>query len=204
MVLFNIIADLKYRSYSTGQGVQLTAPLINYQTTHIPLDLIEHFVTKRLGLGDTFNGYSFICTMATCTLTCGNVTAVKCLKLAHLKYCFSFLRAFILYLSTGYYMYIDTSGLRQCVENVKLSSSPLKFLRNMCLKFYYRIDGADAGSLNVTIDGKLLFSASNLYVENIWLEAGINTSSITGSLMGTHRVNFLSKISISLFSVDKF
>ena len=27
MVLFNIIADLKYRFYSTGQGVQLTAPL---------------------------------------------------------------------------------------------------------------------------------------------------------------------------------
>lgn len=101
-------------------------------------------------------------------------------------------------------MYIDTSGLRLCVESVKLSSSPLKFLRNMCLKFYYRMDGADAGSLNVTIDGKLLFSASDLYVENIWLEAGINTSSITGSLMGTHRVNFLSKISMSLFSVDKF
>ena len=56
LVLFNIIADLKYRSHSTGQGVQLTAPSINYQTTHIPLDLIEHFVTKRLGLGDTFNG----------------------------------------------------------------------------------------------------------------------------------------------------
>ena len=74
----------------------------------------------------------------------------------------------------------------------------------MCLKFYYRMDGADAGSLNVTIDGKLLFSASDLYVENIWLEAGINTSSITGSLMGTHRVNFLSKISMSLSSVDKF
>ena len=142
--------------------------------------------------------------MATCTLTGGKVTAVKCLKLAHLKYCFSFLRAFILYLSTGSYMYIDTSSLGQCDENVKLSSSPLKFLRNMCLKFYYRLYGTNAGSLNVTVAGKLLFSASDLYVENIWLEAGINTSSITGSLMGTHRVNFLSKISISLSSVDKF
>ena len=101
-------------------------------------------------------------------------------------------------------MYIDTSSLGQCDENVKLSSSPLKFLRNMCLKFYYRLHGVNAGSLNVTAAGKLLFSASDLYVENIWLEAGINTSSITGSLMGTHRVNFLSKISMSLFSVDKF
>ena len=34
--------------------VQVIAPLINYQTTQIPLDLIEHFV-KRLGLGDSFN-----------------------------------------------------------------------------------------------------------------------------------------------------
>ena len=34
--------------------VQVIAPSINYQTTQIPLDLIEHFV-KRLGLGDSFN-----------------------------------------------------------------------------------------------------------------------------------------------------
>ena len=42
-------AGLKYRS-----RVQVFAPSINYQTTQIPLDLIEHFV-KRLGLGDSFN-----------------------------------------------------------------------------------------------------------------------------------------------------
>ena len=34
--------------------VQVIAPSINYQTTQIPLDLIEHFV-KSLGLGDSFN-----------------------------------------------------------------------------------------------------------------------------------------------------
>ena len=34
--------------------VQVIAPSINYQTTQIALDLIEHFV-KRLGLGDSFN-----------------------------------------------------------------------------------------------------------------------------------------------------
>ena len=38
----------KYRSHSTGQEQKI------YQTTQIPLDLIEHFV-KRSGLGDTFN-----------------------------------------------------------------------------------------------------------------------------------------------------
>ena len=34
--------------------VQVIAPSINYQTTQIPLDLIEHFV-KRVELGDSFN-----------------------------------------------------------------------------------------------------------------------------------------------------
>ena len=33
--------------------VQVNAPSITYQTTQIPLHLVEHFV-KRLGLGDTF------------------------------------------------------------------------------------------------------------------------------------------------------
>ena len=37
-----------------SQAIQVTAPSINYQTTQIPLDLIEHFI-RRLGLGDTFN-----------------------------------------------------------------------------------------------------------------------------------------------------
>ena len=31
---------------------QVTVPPINYQSTQIPLDLIEHFV-KRLGIGDS-------------------------------------------------------------------------------------------------------------------------------------------------------
>ena len=34
--------------------MQVTAPAIDYQTTQIPLDLIEHFV-KRLVLGDSLN-----------------------------------------------------------------------------------------------------------------------------------------------------
>ena len=98
-------------------------------------------------------------------------------------------------------MYIDTSSGRQRGENAKLSSRPLKFHRNMCLIFYYHMYGANVGSLNVTINGKLLFSASG-HIGNKWLKASINTSSFTGSLVGTHRVNILSKISISFSSVD--
>ena len=40
--------------YSAVSKVQVTVPSINYQTTQILLDLIEHYV-MRLGLGDTFN-----------------------------------------------------------------------------------------------------------------------------------------------------
>ena len=37
-----------------SSSIQVTAPLINYQTTQIPLNLTEHYV-KRSGLGDTYN-----------------------------------------------------------------------------------------------------------------------------------------------------
>ena len=58
-----ILYDLYGQSVSAGSKVeatfhrwraQVTAPSINYQTTLISLELIEHFV-KRLGLGETFN-----------------------------------------------------------------------------------------------------------------------------------------------------
>ena len=48
-------AGSKVRVMLHRSRIQVTAPLINYQTTWIPLlDLTERFV-KRLGLGDTFN-----------------------------------------------------------------------------------------------------------------------------------------------------
>jgi len=57
------VYDLYAQSVSAGSKVeatfhrwraQVTAPSINYQTTQISLELIEHFV-NRLGLGETFN-----------------------------------------------------------------------------------------------------------------------------------------------------
>ena len=44
--------------------------LINYLATQFPFNLKGHFV-KRSGLGDTFGTVYFICSMVTCTLTCG-------------------------------------------------------------------------------------------------------------------------------------
>ena len=61
MAFFSFFASsvLFFATYSTGQEV--TAPSINYQTSHILLNLhvLEHFV-KGLGPGDTFNALHFI------------------------------------------------------------------------------------------------------------------------------------------------
>ena len=48
------MSGLEYMSQFHRSRVRVTAPSINYQTTQIPLDPLEHFV-KRLGLGDSFN-----------------------------------------------------------------------------------------------------------------------------------------------------
>ena len=47
------LMGLKYVTFHRSR-VQVTAALINYQTTQIPLNLTEHFV-KRLGLGDAIH-----------------------------------------------------------------------------------------------------------------------------------------------------
>ena len=49
------VVNRKLCGYGCARSkVQVIAPSINYQTTQIPLDLIEH-VVKRLGLGNTFS-----------------------------------------------------------------------------------------------------------------------------------------------------
>ena len=53
-LVVSFTAGSKVRVTFHRSRVQVIAPSINYQTTQIPLDLIEHFV-KRLGLGDSFN-----------------------------------------------------------------------------------------------------------------------------------------------------
>lgn len=50
----NSYAGSKVQGTFHRSKVQVTVPSINYQTTQIPLNLMEHSV-KRLGLRDTFN-----------------------------------------------------------------------------------------------------------------------------------------------------
>ena len=80
----------------------------------------------------------------------------------------------------GYYMYIEASSPRQPGDDAKLYSPPLKFLGIMCLEFYYYMSGASIGSLNVTINKTVVFSA-NGDKGDVWNKASINISSIVGS-----------------------
>ena len=79
-------------------------------------------------------------------------------------------------------MYIEASGPQQRGDNAKLYSPPLKLFGNRCLEFYYYMSVASIGSLIVTINKTVVFSASGDNGDE-WYKASINTSSIVGSHM---------------------
>ena len=85
-----------------------------------------------------------------------------------------------IFLSLGYYMYIETSSPRVSGDNAKLRSPSLKFSGNMCLGFFYHMYGSNIGSLKVSINGKEVFSRSG-NKGNTWLKASVTISSIVGS-----------------------
>ena len=83
-------------------------------------------------------------------------------------------------------MYIEASSLHQPGDDAKLYSPPLKFFGIMCLEFYYYMSGAANGSLNVTINETVVFSASG-DKGGIWHKASINISSIVGLHWVSHQ-----------------
>ena len=85
-------------------------------------------------------------------------------------------------------MYIEASSPHQPGDDAKLYSPPLKFFGIMCLEFYYYMSGAANGSLNVTLNETVVFSASGDRGD-IWHKASINISSI----VGLHWVSQLAK-----------
>ena len=76
-------------------------------------------------------------------------------------------------------MYIETSSPRVQGDNAKLDSPPYRFSGNMCLKFYYHMYGATIGRLNVSINGKTVFSESD-NKGNKWFYIEITISSFSG------------------------
>ena len=83
-------------------------------------------------------------------------------------------------------MYIEASSLHQPGDDAKLYSPPLKFFGIMCLEFYYYMSGASIGSLNVTINETVVFSASG-DKGDIWHKASINISAIVGLHWVSHQ-----------------
>ena len=83
-------------------------------------------------------------------------------------------------------MYIEASSLHQPGDDAKLYSPPLKFFGIMCLEFYYYMSGAVNGSLHVSINETVVFSASG-DKGDIWNKASINISSIVGLHWVSHQ-----------------
>ena len=83
-------------------------------------------------------------------------------------------------------MYIEAPSSHQPDDDAKLYSPPLKFFGIMCLEFYYYMSGAVNGSLNVTINETVVFSASG-DKGDIWHKASINISSIVGLHWVSHQ-----------------
>ena len=96
-------------------------------------------------------------------------------------------------------MYTEASSPHQPGDGAKLYSPPLKFFGIMCLEFYYYMSGAATGSLNVTINETVVFSASG-DKGGIWHKASINISSI----VGLHWVSINETTSISKPSENGF
>ena len=84
-------------------------------------------------------------------------------------------------------MYIEASSPHQPGDDAKFYSPPLKFFGVMCLEFYYYMSGAANGSLNVSINETVVFSASGDTGNIIWLKASINISSIVGLHWVSHQ-----------------
>ena len=77
-----------------------------------------------------------------------------------------------IYVSTGYYMYIEASIPRRWGDYAILISPTQRFSGNMCLKFSYHMYGATIGRLDVTINSRRVFSKSGNQ-GNKWFNASI-------------------------------
>ncbi|XP_078348020.1 uncharacterized protein LOC144633100 [Oculina patagonica] len=84
----------------------------------------------------------------------------------------------------GYYMYIETSSPRQPGDSARLSSPKMQFGGEMCLTFYYHMYGASMGTLNVYINGRIVFTATG-NKGSTWLKADVDVYS-----EGMHAITF--------------
>ena len=70
-------------------------------------------------------------------------------------------------------MYIETSGPRVQGNLARLSTPAFTFSGASCITFFYHMYGATIGRLEVTVNGRNVFSASG-NKSSSWLEASIS------------------------------
>ena len=69
-------------------------------------------------------------------------------------------------------MYIEASTPRQPGDEAKIETPGILFSGSSCVKFYYHMYGRDMGTLNVYVDGELVFSRTGNQGRR-WKEAEI-------------------------------
>ena len=77
------------------------------------------------------------------------------------------------FIFSGHYMYIETSSPRVQGDLARLSSPAFTFRGATCITFFYHMYGATTGRLEVTVNGRNVFSANGNKGKS-WLEASIN------------------------------
>ena len=70
-------------------------------------------------------------------------------------------------------MHIETSSPRVQGNLARLSTPALSFSGATCIAFFYHMYGTTIGRLEVTVNGRIVFSASG-NKGNSWLEASMN------------------------------
>lgn len=74
----------------------------------------------------------------------------------------------------GYYMFIETSSPRRPNDNATISRQ-VSLSGNACLYFYYHMNGADVGTLNVRLGGRQVFMKEGSQ-GNGWMKAEVRLS----------------------------
>ena len=104
-----------------------------------------------------------------------------------------FEKVYHIYVSTGYYMYTETSRPRRQGDYAILISPMQRFSGIMCLKFSYHMYGATIGILDVTINSRRVFSKSGNQ-GNRWFDA-----SITIYVSGLYSVRKIFIVAVNTF-----
>ena len=82
------------------------------------------------------------------------------------------LKALVVHMFSGLYMYIETSHPRKNGDKAKIEKGGLRFSGNTCIRFFYHMFGRDIDTLKVLVAGKNVFELKGAK-GNMWKEANV-------------------------------